>query len=207
MASGMMNIPEAPADITPAKFFTEWLPTQVDSFKDMISGLGGGVSVAMSTKVTGDGGGEWTALLADGAVKVEEGLRDDAVVTVVIDAKNFVAAVTGQMKDVMAPPPAGAGGDLSPEQMAEQAKEKLEAIKGIEGSIGFQIEDDEKPFGAMVKFAGELRDEPDVTICIDRENAIAMANGETNPQAAFMSGQIKIEGDMSILMQLTPLMM
>jgi len=205
MGMGMMDLPKAPADITPAKFFTEWLPSQMESFKDLIGSLGGGMSAAMAARITGAGGGDWTAVLDNGKVSIEKGIRQDAVVTVVMEAGHFIAAVTGQMDDVMQPPP-GAG-NLSPEQAAAKAKENMEVMKSIVGSVKFVIEDAKKPFWAMVKFGGELRDEADVTVSMERENALALAKGETNPQAAFMAGQVKIEGDMSILMQLTSILM
>jgi putative sterol carrier protein len=205
MATGMMNLPKAPADITPAKFFGEWLPTQVEAFKDMIGSLGGETSAAMSFRITGQGGGDWSTLLAGGKVKVEKGLRDDALVTVVMNATNFVEAVTGQLEEVMQPPP-GAAANLTPAQAAAKAKENMEAVKSIIGAVGFSIEDDKKPFAAMVKFAGPLKDAADVTVSMERQTAVAIAKGDTNPQAAFMSGQVKIEGDLSILMMLMPLM-
>lgn len=204
MATGI-NLPKAPADITPGKFFGEWLPEQMEPMKEMISSLGGGVNAAMSIRVTGDNGGDWSTTLDGGEVKIEEGLKDDALVTLVLNEKNFVEAVSGQMEDLMPPPPGG--GDVDPAKAAEQAKQRMEAVKNINGSLKYVIEDAEKPFEVMIKFAGDLKDEPDVSVIIDRENALAMARGETNPQAAFMSGQIRIQGDMSILMQLTPLMM
>jgi putative sterol carrier protein len=42
---------------------------------------------------------------------------------------------------------------------------------------------------------------------MERATALAIAKGDTNPQAAFMSGQVQIEGDLSILMQLSPILM
>jgi len=205
MATGMMNLPKAPANITPAKFFSEWLPSQVEAFKDMIGSLGGDTSAAVAFRITGDGGGDWTTLLEKGKVKIEKGIKSDALVTVVMSATNFVEAVTGQLEDIMQPPPGT--GDMTPDQAAARAKENMEAIKSIHGSVKGVIEDDKKPFSAMVKFGGELRDEPDVTVTMERTTALAIAKGETNPQAAFMSGQVKIEGDLSILMQLTPILM
>lgn len=201
-----MKLPKAPADITPGKFFNEWLPEQMEPIKEMISSFGGGISAALAIRVTGDNGGDWSACLDGGEVKIEEGLKSDAVVTFVLNEKNFVEAVTGEMEDLMPPPPEGSG-DVDPAKAAEQAKSRMETVKNIQGSLKYVIEDDDKPFEVMIKFAGDLKDEADVSVIIDRENALAMAKGETNPQAAFMSGQIKIQGDMSILMQLTPLMM
>jgi len=205
MATGMMNLPKAPADITPAKFFTAWLPSQVEAFKDMIGSLSGDASAAIAFRVTGEGGGDWTTLLEGGKVKIEKGLRPDALVTVVMNVTNFVEAVTGQLEDLMQPPPGT--GDLTPEQAAARAKDNLEAIKAIHGAVMGVIEDDKKPFKALVKFGGELKAEPDVTVTMGRDTALAIAKGDTNPQAAFMSGQVKLEGDLSILMQLTPILM
>lgn len=202
---GFMDLPKAPADITPAKFFTEWLPTQMKSNRDLISSFSGGVSAAISARITGAGGGEWTAVLANGEVKIEPGLRKDAVVTMVMESGNFVAMATGQMDDVVKPLPSVA--ELTPEQAVAKAKQNLEAMKSIVGSAKFVIDDKDKPFWAMAKFGGELKDEADVTVTMDRETALAVASGETNPQAAFMAGRVQITGDLSILMQLTPILM
>ena len=72
----------------------------------------------------------------------------------------------------------------------------------------FPLEEDpdKGDFIVDVKFAGPLNDEPDVSVTMARETAENMAKGELNPQAAFMAGQVQISGDMSILMQLMPLM-
>jgi len=204
MALGMMNLPKAPADITPAKFFDEWLPKQLSAVKDMIGSLGGGVSATIGARITGAGGGDWTMVLDGGAVKVEKGLRSDAVVTMIMEAGHFVQAVSGQMDDVMQPPSTS---NLTPEQAASKARNDLEAMKTIFGTVKFALTDAVKPFSGMVKFAGELKDDPDVTVTMERATALAIAKGDTNPQAAFMSGQVQIEGDLSILMQLSPILM
>jgi putative sterol carrier protein len=204
MAIGIMDLPKAPAGITPAKFFEEWLPTQVAAFKDMIGALGAGVSVAMSCKVIG--AGEWSMVLADGTVKIEKGLRSDALMTAVMEERNFIEAITGKMDDVMLAPPGTE--NLTPDEAAAKAKENLEAVKEVSGILKVAIEDANQPFWAMVKFGGgELKDEPDVTVTMDRDTAVAVAKGETNPQAAFMSGRVQIAGDLSILMQISPLLM
>ena len=202
MSQGMMNMPKAPADITPAKFFTQWLPQQIEPLAGMIGAIAGDVSAAIATRVIG--AGDWTATLAGGKVKVEPGIKPDSLVTFVLSEKHFIEVVTGQRANLMQPPP-GAG-KASPDQMAAQAKQNLLALKEIHGSIKFVIEDAKAPFEAMVKFAGPLTEEPSCTLAIGLETIQAIGRGETNPQAAFMAGQIRIEGDMTILMQLMPLM-
>jgi hypothetical protein len=201
MAAGMMNLPLAPADITPEKFFTQWLPQQLQSLGSLIAALAGDVKAGIATRVIG--AGDWTAILEGGKIRIEAGLAPDALVTFILPEKNFIEAVTGQRQDMMGKPPAGAG---TPEQMAAQAKQNLQALREINGAIKFVVEDEKMPFEATVKFGGELQSDPDCTITVGLDTARSMAAGETNPQAAFMSGQIKIEGDMTMVMQLMPLM-
>lgn len=45
----------------------------------------------------------------------------------------------------------------------------------------------------------------DCTIKISKENFEKLIGGELNPTAAFMTGKIKVEGDMSVAMQLSQL--
>jgi putative sterol carrier protein len=205
MGIGMMEMPKAPAGITPEKFFMEWVPAQVESFKDLIAALGGDQTAAIGMRITGAGGGDWTIVLEGGKVKVDKGIRADAVVTAIMGVENFIEAITGQLEDLMQPPPGTE--NMTPEQAAAKAKENLVAMKEIMGTARFTIEDASKPFTAMMKFQGELKDEPDVTVTMDRETALAIASGKTNPQSAFMSGQVQIAGDLTILMQLAPILM
>ena len=48
--------------------------------------------------------------------------------------------------------------------------------------------------------------EADCTIKIDREDLEAILSGELNPMSAFMSGKIKVQGDMSVAMKLQSLL-
>jgi putative sterol carrier protein len=43
---------------------------------------------------------------------------------------------------------------------------------------------------------------PDCTITQDYDTAVAMAKSEINPVSAFMSGKLKVSGNMMLLMQL-----
>lgn len=206
MASGFMQLPQAPDNITPAKFFTEWLPGQLAPFKALIGGLVGDLSASIATRVLGADGGEWTVSLAGGDVKVSSGIAKDALVTFVVDKKYFTEVVTGKRQDIMKPPPGAGQAAANPQAALEEAKQKMAAMRDIHGSVKFVIEDAAKPFEAMVKFAGDLKDEADCQLTVSLDTVKAMSSGETNPQAAFMSGQLQVSGDMTILMQLAPLM-
>jgi putative sterol carrier protein len=202
----MPTLPNAPQDITPKKFFTEWLPGQLAPFKDAIKQFGGDLKACMSFKVEGDQGGEWTTALEAGDVKVESGIKDSAVVTLIIAQKDFLDVVTGKRKMNLQPPGGGRGAP-KPEDIPKQIKNVIDTLSGVEGMFQFRVEDPGNDFVVTVKFKGPIKKEPDTIVSIDRADADAMAKGELNPQAAFMGGKIRITGDMGLLMQMAPLMM
>jgi SCP-2 sterol transfer family len=200
---GLPEIPNAPADITPEAFFGSWLPEQAENFKDMAAQFAGDIVAGMSIRVTGDGGGEWTCSISKDGLKIDSGLNDDSPVTVIIDGASFKKAVTGEIK--MSPPADAAV--PSPEEAQAKIKDSIAAVKEIQGMMKYTIKYPEgDDFVSCIKFAGPLKDEPDVGITMDKEDADALAAGELNPQAAFMAGKLQIEGDMTLLMQLAPLM-
>ncbi len=53
--------------------------------------------------------------------------------------------------------------------------------------------------GAATMASGEL-DSPDVSISSTHETAMALFTGEMNTQMAFMTGKIKVAGNMAVLM-------
>lgn len=55
--------------------------------------------------------------------------------------------------------------------------------------------------GAVDMGSGDI-DSPDATITQDYDTAVALSRGELNPVSAFMSGRLKIGGNMTLLMQL-----
>jgi len=46
----------------------------------------------------------------------------------------------------------------------------------------------------------------DCTISVDKEDFLALTSGDLNPMMAFMSGKIKVDGDMSVAMKLQSLL-
>ena len=202
MVGGLLNMIKAPMDITPGKYFGEWLPNLIEPMKDLIGSFAGDLSAAISLRITGDKGGEWSAIIDRGRVEIQEGLKPDALVTIVMSDTNFIEAVTGQIDDIMPQSSGEAVMEGSPEEMLAQAKEKMAELKTIEGALRIVIDDSERPYAVTVKFAGELKEEADCVITLDRKKANGIVKGKIDPQTAFMSGQVKIEGNSSLVMQL-----
>lgn len=74
---------------------------------------------------------------------------------------------------------------------------------GFDGSAKFEIEGEGAIMvdGAGVR-AAEDGDEADVTMTADADTFQEILAGDLNPTAAFMSGKLKLDGDMGTAMKL-----
>lgn len=86
--------------------------------------------------------------------------------------------------------------------IAAKMREKV-ATSAFDRSVKFDMGDE------VIVIDGQnvsTTDAPaDCTIKISKENFEELIAGELNPTAAFMTGKIKVEGDMSVAMQLSQL--
>ncbi|MBP7001838.1 SCP2 sterol-binding domain-containing protein [Amaricoccus sp.] len=73
--------------------------------------------------------------------------------------------------------------------------------EGLDGSVKFVFEDE----GALILDADGARagdEEADCTLTADVDTFRALLDGELDPTAAFMSGRLKVDGDMGLAMRL-----
>lgn len=102
------------------------------------------------------------------------------------------------------------------EEWSEEVKQRLNESEGFKSTSGgssarlqqiILSEDGERRYwvkigdGEVDMGIGDIED-PDVTITQDYETAVAMARSELSPVTAFMSGKLKVGGNMMLLMQL-----
>jgi putative sterol carrier protein len=91
---------------------------------------------------------------------------------------------------------------MDTQAIAAKMREKV-ATSGFDRSVKFDMGDE------VIVIDGQnvsTTDAPaDCTIRISKENFQELIAGELNPTAAFMTGKIKVEGDMSVAMQLSQL--
>ena len=99
---------------------------------------------------------------------------------------------------------------MSLADLTEEMKKNVAERGGIDGKVVvFDFGDD----GAIrIDASGtdvvvdNATGEADCTIGVSMEDFEEIASGELNAQMAFMSGKLKIDGDMSIAMQLSSLL-
>ena len=88
------------------------------------------------------------------------------------------------------------------EQAVAALNEKL-GDAGFDGTAKFMIEDE----GAIMLDGSGARagdEDADVTMTADADTFREILDGSLNPTAAFMSGRLKVDGDMGAAMRLAP---
>lgn len=82
------------------------MPSVADLFKEMPNRFdaakAGDMNASIMFALTGEGGGTWSVIIADGGVKVEEGEIDSPKATVRMDAGDYADMVSGKLNPMMA---------------------------------------------------------------------------------------------------------
>lgn len=92
------------------------------------------------------------------------------------------------------------------EQILNGIKEKVGNDCGLDAKLKFVIDDTNAIFidATQVPNVVALQDgEADCTVRIASDSLMQIMQGEMNPMTAFMSGKIKVEGNMGIAMNLS----
>lgn len=94
---------------------------------------------------------------------------------------------------------------MSLDKITEEIRSRVGAHSPIEAIIKFDFGDD-----GIVRIDGKASptvvdnedSDADCTVKVTMENFVKIAEGDLNPQMAFMTGKLRVEGDMSLAMQL-----
>jgi putative sterol carrier protein len=94
---------------------------------------------------------------------------------------------------------------MSLESITESMRAKMGADSGLDATLKFDCGSD----GVIVldgvskpNSVSNTNQDTDCTILISLENLQALLDGELNAVTGFMSGKLKVEGDMSVAMKL-----
>lgn len=98
---------------------------------------------------------------------------------------------------------------MTAKELLQQMPEVLdpEAAAGTDAVIQYEISDPTYQVlrdGQLTVHDGRA-DEPDLTVAISDENLVQLFRGELNAMSAFMTGKIKVTGDLSLAQRLVGL--
>ncbi len=91
------------------------------------------------------------------------------------------------------------------EKITEEMRSRVGAHSPLSAIIKFDFGDD-----GIVRIDGKVSptvidnedSDADCTVKVTMDNFVQIAEGNLNPQMAFMTGKLRVEGDMSLAMQL-----
>ena len=85
--------------------------------------------------------------------------------------------------------------------IAAKMTEALTKAGGTDKSVKFDFGDDGQVFASGTEATTDAN-AADCTISVSKDDFIALAEGNLDPMMAFMSGKLKVAGDMSVAMGL-----
>ncbi len=202
-----------PSPISPAEFIENFLPKafgEVD-VPDAVKSFEGKIGI----RLEGEGGGEWTLRMEDGALHVAREPRDEAVFTFAQSVNDWRGALwegrggaIGKQAgglfrpgELQAAQPGSLGGAPTPAALTQ--------LRTLDGLLRMIVTGGEGGDWS-VDFRlgpGPMPEQPTTAIRITSEDAAAMESGELNPIEAFMAGRIQVEGDMALMMQMQAIQM
>ena len=205
------STPQTP--ISPESFFKEKVAPQfsrrIDELRRQILTLEQQIQERQNAQgtvrivVEGDGGGTWHLNVNKGEMTVSAEPAFPPVMTVYQPRSYFDwAASLAAESGLFGPSARGNQGELT--------KSRLDRLKTLKGLLQFTFT--QLPDGGEQSFCihfsdGERPAAAQTVLTMKAEDAQKLARGDLNPQMAFMSGVIKVTGDMALAMQFGAAMM
>ena len=181
-----------PDDVTPDQFFQELLPLGFQAQRE----AGGAVApdFTMQYVLTGAGGGEWAVTIKEGQLSTTKG-RHDAVITFTLSTDDWRDAVLGRN---------GAAITLLLPQSRPGRPDNSARVKQMKGTVVQELaREGGDPFTLEMCFNAAAT--PRTVLKMKLPDFVAMGEGRLNGQEAFMTGRLRIEGDMAFMMQIAAL--
>jgi putative sterol carrier protein len=91
----------------------------------------------------------------------------------------------------------------------EEITDRMKLAVGADSGIGASVKFDLKGAGVIRIEGGSVSNDDlpaDCTIIVSKDDFEKLAKGQLDPTMAFMTGKLKINGDMSVAMRLQPLL-
>ncbi len=192
---------------SPTSYFTEQLPTQfdralreqkaaVETAQRVLDGMRG-VTTTLVVRVTGEGGGTFHLNVDAGHLTPGDAPAHPVLLTLQQDRADFdrLIADAGDSALGFLGGLTGLAGEMKLTRM------RIETLAGVAGTLLFAVRGDDG-FSLLTHFGeGEPNDPPDTAIHVDPAVYAELRAGRLDAQNAFMGGQLEVEGDMQLAMQ------
>jgi len=187
----MAEIPSIPTDINIKELLSEKMPeiTKNALVQNNAAAELSGTEISMAV----DTGTESVSyILKDGKdIDVSEGITENVMLKLKVDHGDLENMIKSNNLDMIL----GIQSDIN--------KSKYDALKTLKGSFVAEIDDEGNKIKMEVTLNGVAT--PQTIFRMSMKDSSALMRKETNPIQLFMSGALKIEGDMAFAMATQPL--
>lgn len=173
------------------------------------------LGVVLQGGTGGDAGGEWTLHFIDGELGLESIRRDDCDITLVQRVADWRSAlwsgrpafVSDAVQTLFAGSGAGPAPSVLPFTLVPDPR-ALEELRRLRGYLEIRVEageggaaDDDWRLGICLG-PGPIPAVPDATVQLGAVQADAIHRGLLHPLEALMTGELRLEGDLGLILQI-----
>jgi SCP-2 sterol transfer family len=173
------------AEPTPAEYFEQTVPQQ---FAAALAGVPEAVGQPELTAVyvvIGEGGGTYSLRALDGQIAVSAGAIADADMHTTLSIEDWRTSTQSGLSDPL---------------VDYVARRKVAVVKSLKGLVRLELQrPDGSTWQSATIFGGQT--EPEVTLRMTADDYSTMMRGELNGQMAFLTGKLKFDGNLPLLMQ------
>jgi hypothetical protein len=188
----MAEQPQVADSVSPEQFFEQLLPTGFVAQTQ--AGGAAPQDFTMQYHLTGEGGGDWAVVIREGRMTAARG-GGEANITFTLGVEDWRDCVLGRNGATLAV--------IIPQGRAGRPDNSGRA-KQLRGTLALELAREAgDPLRVEMCFNNAAA--PRTVMKIKLADWAAMQEGRLNGQEAFMTGKMKIEGDLAFLMQLAAL--
>jgi putative sterol carrier protein len=178
-------------NVSPDEFFEQLLPM---GFAAQAQEGNAPQDLSLQFRLTGDSGGEWAIAISGGAMTARKG-SGDAHLTMTLSVDDWRDAVLGRN---------GAALGLIIPPRRPGRPDNSARVKTIKGTLALELaREGKEPFKLEMCFNNAAT--PRTVLRMKIEEHLALLEGRLNGQEAFMTGKLRVEGDLAFLMQIATL--
>jgi hypothetical protein len=196
--------------VTPQCFVEEIVPAL---YVDLaLADVARGIPWKLGLVLRGDQGGEWTLAIVDGELVIRPGRSEDCEITIVQRVEDWRSALwegrpglVSELVDALLKE--GREGILHNRLrvVPQRAPRSLEGLSDIQGLVEAVIagEPGTPDWRLGIRIGpGPIPETPQATIRLGAEQAEAIRRGDLHPVQALIAGQLRLEGDLGLILQL-----